>query len=352
VLVGVAVATIAVLLPGPTSRAVAADTLIEIQQDRQDLQDRLQELHRRTVDLEAEASDAAGRLAELRARAAEQHAYSQQANAELARDVRASYKRGSLASNLSLLAAGAPDEAVEQATFVAVLAQRSREHLERALAAQRRTDATAAEAERTSAQLRARRAELDAAYQQTAGLLVDVEQREQALQAALAAEQAAARRTGRQSRVSARASRSATRSERAPPSASGLACPVGAPRSYSDTYGARRSGGRRHLGTDILAPRGTAIFAIEAGTVMRLSGNHLGGISLYLAGDSGATYYYTHLDGYVDGLATGMHVETGEQVAYNGDTGNARGIPHLHIEVLPGGGANVNPYPYVLRACG
>jgi murein DD-endopeptidase MepM/ murein hydrolase activator NlpD len=132
-----------------------------------------------------------------------------------------------------------------------------------------------------------------------------------------------------------------------------LTCPVAAPRRYSDTYGAPRPGGRKHMGTDIFAPRGAAIFAIEDGTIARLGDTPLGGISLSLKGDSDTRYYYAHIDGYVDGLEEGADVKGGEQLAYNGDTGNARGTrPHLHLEVMPDGGDNVNPYPYVQRACG
>jgi murein DD-endopeptidase MepM/ murein hydrolase activator NlpD len=131
-----------------------------------------------------------------------------------------------------------------------------------------------------------------------------------------------------------------------------VACPVGQPRNYSDTWGAARSGGRSHKGTDILAPRGTPIYAYENGTITRMNSNSLGGISLYLRGSSGNVYYYTHLQGYVSGLSAGQSVSVGQHIAFNGDTGNARGIPHLHFEVMPGGGSNVNPYPYVKRACG
>ena len=106
------------------------------------------------------------------------------------------------------------------------------------------------------------------------------------------------------------------------------------------------------MGTDILASRGTPIYAYESGAITRLASTRLGGISLWLRGDSGNSYYYTHLQGYVAGLSTGQRVGAGEQIAYNGDTGNARGIPHLHIEVMPGGGGNVNPYPFMRQACG
>ena len=104
--------------------------------------------------------------------------------------------------------------------------------------------------------------------------------------------------------------------------------------------------------TDIISPQQTPIYAYESGTISRMSSNSLGGISLYLTGASGNQYYYTHLSGYVSGISPGTRVSAGQHIAFNGDTGNARGIPHLHWEVRPGGGSNVNPYPYARRACG
>ena len=106
------------------------------------------------------------------------------------------------------------------------------------------------------------------------------------------------------------------------------------------------------MGTDILAPMGTPIYAFEDGTITRMNNSSLGGISLYLQGDSGKLYFYTHLQGYVGGVSEGQRVTTGQHIAHNGDTGNAAGIPHLHLEIMPGGGGNVNPYPYVREACG
>jgi len=134
-------------------------------------------------------------------------------------------------------------------------------------------------------------------------------------------------------------------------SALGTACILERPYSYVDSWGAARSGGRRHEGTDVMAPHGARVFAFVDGVVSRESSSTNGGIQLYLQGDNGTEYFYAHLSGYA--VPTGTRVRAGQLVAYNGQTGNARyTAPHVHFEVHPGGGAPVNPYPYLRRVCG
>jgi murein DD-endopeptidase MepM/ murein hydrolase activator NlpD len=123
-------------------------------------------------------------------------------------------------------------------------------------------------------------------------------------------------------------------------------CPiVGA--AYGDTWGAPRSGGRRHEGVDMLAPRGTPIIAAVSGTVI-FKQNVLGGNAVSLVGDDGNRYYYAHLSAYE---GSSRRVAQGDVIGYNGDTGDAAGTPHLHFEVHPGGGLAVDPTPTV-RAAG
>jgi murein DD-endopeptidase MepM/ murein hydrolase activator NlpD len=102
----------------------------------------------------------------------------------------------------------------------------------------------------------------------------------------------------------------------------------------------------------MFAPYGMNVYAITSGVILRHSNSGLGGIGLYLSGDDGNVYYYAHLASILPAYRPGRRVEPGELIAYNGDTGNARGgAPHVHFEVRPGGGYNVNPYPYSAAAC-
>jgi murein DD-endopeptidase MepM/ murein hydrolase activator NlpD len=131
---------------------------------------------------------------------------------------------------------------------------------------------------------------------------------------------------------------------------SGSSCILERPYSYVDSWGAARSGGRRHQGTDVMAPHGARVLAFVDGVVSRESSSTNGGIQLYLQGDNGVEYFYAHLSGYA--VSTGTRVRAGQLIAYNGQTGNARyTAPHVHFEVHLHG-TPVNPYPYLRRVCG
>lgn len=127
-----------------------------------------------------------------------------------------------------------------------------------------------------------------------------------------------------------------------------IMCPVAGPVEFTDTWGAARSGGRTHQGTDMLADTGTPTVAPVSGRVEHRTSS-LGGLSWYLYGDNGHKYYGTHLSGY-ERVGAG-HVGAGEVIGYVGDSGNAAGIPHLHFEFMPGGGASINPYPILDDSC-
>ena len=126
----------------------------------------------------------------------------------------------------------------------------------------------------------------------------------------------------------------------------GMVFPVDDPHDYIDSFLAPRSGGRQHQGIDIFAPTGTNLFAVERGVIAKVGTNRLGGIKLWLYGESGTTYYYAHLLAFAPGIRDGLVVEAGDMVGYVGNTGNAISTPpHLHFEIHPGNGPAVNPTP-------
>jgi murein DD-endopeptidase MepM/ murein hydrolase activator NlpD len=124
-------------------------------------------------------------------------------------------------------------------------------------------------------------------------------------------------------------------------------CPVAGPNSFVDSFGWPRSGGRTHQGTDLIAAFGTPVVAAHPGVVSH-SSSSLGGIQAYVRASGGTYTFYAHLSSYSS--ASGS-VGAGTVIGYVGSTGNAGSTNHLHFEYHPGGGAAVNPYPYLVAVC-
>lgn len=137
--------------------------------------------------------------------------------------------------------------------------------------------------------------------------------------------------------------------------------PVSGGASYSNDYGAPRSGGRTHGGNDLFAPKLRHLIAAENGYVnwwQKNQGN--AGNMLELVGESGYRYWYIHVnndnpgtdDGgggdrwaWAPGTEPGAPVRAGQFIAYLGDSGNAEGTSsHLHFEIHYPDGTRFNPY--------
>jgi peptidoglycan LD-endopeptidase LytH len=115
-------------------------------------------------------------------------------------------------------------------------------------------------------------------------------------------------------------------------------------RRIANTFGAPRSGGRRHEGLDIFAPAGTPVVSATGGFVAHVGTNNLGGLVVYTVGAGGRVYYYAHLSRY-GRFQEGDLIKPGDVLGYVGNTGNARGTPpHLHFGVYDSGWEAVNPY--------
>jgi peptidoglycan LD-endopeptidase LytH len=139
----------------------------------------------------------------------------------------------------------------------------------------------------------------------------------------------------------------------APLNGSVLQMPVVGVRPYEleNSWGYPRDGGKRkHKGIDIFAPKGTAIVAVSDGVISYLGEQPKGGNCLWLTTESGASFYYAHLDRWAAGLYEGMEVRSGDLLGYVGNTGNAKYTPsHLHFAVNEND-EMVNPYPILSHA--
>ncbi len=396
------------LLIATTSAARAAeltDARVKQEQLQEQLQatvDELSALQTRAAEFEARRDELATQLSGLQAQLSG-------TQARVDERIRRLYSHGVASPAVMVLAAQSPTEAMERAAFAARLLRDDRATMEQAASQRRQVEAVAGrlaheqraldaathrqqevsrqlqqrleEAAVTVAQLEeeqrleeARRLEEGRRLEEARRLEEQRLEEQRRLDEQRAREEAERRRVNEQQRqrnqpLGPRPVREATRVPPPPvvrpkppppprpgPGGGGgsdgdYSCPVVRPRAFSNDWGAPRSGGRRHQGTDIFAPHGANVVAIVDGVVNQRGYGESAGWWLILRGDDGSHYWYMHLQRY--SIANGARVSAGQLIAQNGDTGNAKGTsPHVHFEHHPGGGGAVNPYPLLRRVCG
>jgi hypothetical protein len=142
--------------------------------------------------------------------------------------------------------------------------------------------------------------------------------------------------------------------------------PVEGPVRFSDSWHAPRSGGRVHLGVDIMGDKLQRLLAAVDGTVTWIRHDTVAGNNLRITDSQGWTYHYVHInndtpgtdDGanprewaFIGNLQRGDEVKAGQPIAYLGDSGNAEDTaPHLHFEIHRPDGTPINPYHSVVAA--
>ncbi len=380
-----AVLGVAVLVGFATSDDARADELERIESDIDDVREEREAVQDRIDRATRAYEDLVQRIALLE----EDNAALEAEVEALGRDLveldeavtdrlRAVFKHGSNIDPLTVfLASEDPQSALTRAETVqrAVAADRGR--TEELVAAQDRYDAAAARLEERRDELddardeqAATREELQAGYEALGAELSDLEderreeqerleqqrrerERQERLEQERREREAAAQQSSGGGGSSGGGSSSSTTTTSAPArtSGSGMACPLDQPRSFIDSWGHPRSGGRAHRGTDLMGPLGIPVRAITDGVWDIQSPGRSAGLWAILRASNGDQFWYMHLDSHT--VADGARVSAGQQVGTNGSTGNATaGAEHVHFEHHPGGGRAINPYPLLRSVCG
>jgi murein DD-endopeptidase MepM/ murein hydrolase activator NlpD len=130
--------------------------------------------------------------------------------------------------------------------------------------------------------------------------------------------------------------------------APGYAFPVAGGAHYGHDFGNFRADTGFHEGSDLFAPEGTPLVAVQTGVLHNVGWNRLGGWRLWLEDTHGNWFYYAHLSAYSPIAKDDGHVNAGDVLGFVGSTGDAQGGPtHLHFEIHPGGQWAVPPYDYL-----
>ncbi len=332
--VAVVAAGIALLVPElavpVTADAQTLDDLDDAERVVEGLEEELDEATEAYEAAWAQIELAEQELEQLRQEERRYEQQAEEATRAVRLQIRSVYKQGA-GSNLEvMLTSDGPQAAVERAAMVAALQNREGVRLEDAVSSNLRLDQARSLVRDREEQLRELEAELDAAAAELQDRLEAAESRATQIRSLVS----------RQRRI-----------DRGPQQGI-YACIFDRAFRFRDTWGAPRSGGRSHRGTDVFAPHNHPTYAITSGVIQRHSHSPLGGLGLYLRGDDGNVYYYAHLNSIEPAGAVGNRVTAGQLIARNGSTGNASpSAPHVHFELHPGGGAAINPYPWLAAAC-
>jgi murein DD-endopeptidase MepM/ murein hydrolase activator NlpD len=97
-----------------------------------------------------------------------------------------------------------------------------------------------------------------------------------------------------------------------------------------------------HTGLDFAAPSGNPIYAIANGVITEAGYDGAYGNKTVETLPDGTEIWYCHQS--TIGVSVGDKVIQSSQIGTLGSTGHTTG-PHVHIEVRPGGGDPVDPYP-------
>ncbi|SDK41764.1 M23 family metallopeptidase [Streptomyces indicus] len=161
--------------------------------------------------------------------------------------------------------------------------------------------------------------------------------------------------TSLKAQAAAQAKSAGTAQQAAAKKAAGWEDPVD---DYTLTASFAQAGGmwaHKHSGQDFAVPVGTPVDSVHAGTVVKAGPNGAGdgpayGNAIVIKHDNGKYSQYAHLSKIQ--VRVGQKVNTGQQIALSGNTGNSSG-PHLHFEIrtTPNYGSAINPVAY-LRSLG
>ncbi|MFF6779355.1 peptidoglycan DD-metalloendopeptidase family protein [Streptomyces sp. NPDC012510] len=101
-----------------------------------------------------------------------------------------------------------------------------------------------------------------------------------------------------------------------------------------------------HTGVDFVAPTGTSLRAVGAGTVVSAGWGGAYGNQVVVKLADGYYAQYAHLSSI--SVSAGQSVSGGQQIGLSGATGNVTG-PHLHFEIrtTPNYGSDIDPLAYL-----